>query len=74
MTEAALPLIEALAALREEAVRHGHEMAPAVWLLGTLTSGCTRCAAGCGVYARIGGVGLAEVVRWTDRPCFQPNS
>lgn len=69
MTEAALPLIEVLAALREGAVRHGHEMAPAEWLNGILTSGCARCGAECGVYRRLIVQGHAKMVRGADKPC-----
>lgn len=54
MTEAALPLIEALAALREEAVAMHHDMAPAEWYKGVLISQCIRCGNVCVAYRQDG--------------------
>lgn len=67
MTEAALPLIEALATLREEAVRHGHEMAQAVSVFDSLWSACTRCGGGCVAYGQ--GADVTLVRQLTDRAC-----
>lgn len=57
MTEAALPIIEALAVLRERAVRNGHDMAPAVWYgPRSLSSTCSQCGATCETAAYMRGV------------------
>lgn len=66
-TEAALPIIEALAALREEAVRNGHDMAPAVSVFNSLWSVCTRCGGGCVAYGQ--GEDVTLVQQLTDKPC-----
>lgn len=68
-TKAALPIIEALALLREEAVRNGHEMAPAEWHDGALGSECFKCRAGCVVYMRADLDQLIKRMGTTMRPC-----
>lgn len=66
-TEAALPLIEALALLREEAVRNGHDMAPALQIFDSLWSVCARCGGGCATYGQ--GNNLKFLRQSIDRPC-----